>query len=247
MSRETQAWMPIYIGDYLGDTARFTTEQHGAYFLLMLDYWRNGPAPDDDAVLQQITKLDKAGWRRCRSALAAKFKIVNGEWRHKRIDEELERAAANADRRSSKAKAAAAARWSNDAPSNARSMPQAKLGECPPPSPSPDKNNLASFPSSARDVSACNDPSDFEYRCRSVAQEIDLIRPIGPADRDIMRAWIRDGLHFENHILEGVKRVAAREKGRGHTIRSFKYLDQGVREYHDEWLRDLERYRAGAA
>ena len=111
----------------------------------------------------------------------------------------------------------------------------------------PEANNLASFPSSARDGSPSNDPSDFEHRCRSVAQEIDLIRPIAQADRDVMRAWIMDGLHFENHILEGVKRVAAREKGRGHTIRSFKYLDQGVREYHDEWLRDLERYRAGAA
>lgn len=56
--------MPLYVGDYLGDTQRLTTEQHGAYLLLILDYWRNGPAPDDDLVLQQITKLNKAGWKK---------------------------------------------------------------------------------------------------------------------------------------------------------------------------------------
>jgi uncharacterized protein YdaU (DUF1376 family) len=135
--------MPFYIGDYLGDTQRLTTEQHGAYLLLILDYWRNGPAPDDDAVLQQITKLDSKGWKRCRPAISRLFQTVDGEWRHKRIDAELVKAKANADRRSEKASKAAQARWGDspkDAKSNAPSMPQALLGECPPQSPSPEAN-----------------------------------------------------------------------------------------------------------
>lgn len=133
---DVATWMPFYIGDYLGDTQRLTTEQHGAYILLILDYWRNGPAPDDDDVLIQITKLERARWKKHRAVLSKLFRIENGEWRHKRIDEELVNARSNADRRSAKAKAAAEARWGN-APSNAPSMPQALLGECPPPSPSP--------------------------------------------------------------------------------------------------------------
>ena len=143
MSKEASAWMPFYIGDYLGDTQRLTTEQHGAYLLLILDYWRNGPAPDDDAVLMQITKLDKVGWKRCRPALSRLFQIADDEWRHKRIDKELAKAKANAERRSEKASKAAQARWgdsSGDATSNAPSMPQALLGECPPQSPSPEAN-----------------------------------------------------------------------------------------------------------
>ena len=139
MSKEASAWMPFYIGDYLGDTQRLTTEQHGAYLLLILDYWRNGPAPDDEAVLMQITKLDKAGWKRCRPALSRLFQITNDEWKHKRIDKELAKAKANAERRSEKASKAAQARW-GDATSNAPSMPQAMLGECPPQSPSPEAN-----------------------------------------------------------------------------------------------------------
>jgi len=131
--------MPLYIGDYLGDTQRLTTEQHGAYLLLILDYWRNGPPPDDDAVLQQITKLDRASWKRHRPTIQRMFQVTDGQWLHRRIDKELEAAAANAERRSSKASKAAKARWehsSKDAPSNAPSMPEAKLVECPTPSPS---------------------------------------------------------------------------------------------------------------
>ena len=148
MSGQAEAWMPLYVGDYLGDTQRLTTEQHGAYLLLILDYWRNGPAPDDDAILQQITKLDKAGWKKHRPALARLFQIDSGEWKHKRIDAELNNATANAERRTDKAKKGAAARWGkHDASSenampeqcseHAPSMPEAMLVECAPPSPSP--------------------------------------------------------------------------------------------------------------
>lgn len=135
MSKSAEAWMPLYVGDYLGDTQRLTTEQHGAYFLLILDYWRNGPAPDDDAVLQAITKQERGAWKRNRPAIERLFKVADGVWRHKRIDAEIEKAKANQERRSEKAAKAAQARW-GDAPSNAPSMPQAKHVECPPPSPS---------------------------------------------------------------------------------------------------------------
>lgn len=86
------AWMPLYIGDYLRDTTRLSTEQHGAYLLLIMDYWTNGPLPDDDAALAQVTRLQPAAWKKHRSALGRLFRIADGEWRHKRIDEEHEKA-----------------------------------------------------------------------------------------------------------------------------------------------------------
>lgn len=78
--------MPLYVGDYLGDTGHLSTSQHGAYLLLMMHYWRKGELPDDDKQLAAITKLPPNIWRECRETLQAFF--YDG-WRHKRIDEEL--------------------------------------------------------------------------------------------------------------------------------------------------------------
>lgn len=84
-------WMPLVIGDYLKDTGRLSTEQHGAYLLLIMDYWVNGAPADDDDELCAITHLDLKSWRRHREKLARFFRIEDGHWRHKRIEEELER------------------------------------------------------------------------------------------------------------------------------------------------------------
>ena len=79
-------WMPLYIGDYLGDTGHLTTTQHGAYLLLMMHYWRKGELPDDDKQLSKITKLPLKVWTEYRETLQDFF--YDG-WRHKRIDAEL--------------------------------------------------------------------------------------------------------------------------------------------------------------
>ena len=79
-------WMPLYIGDYLGDTGHLTTTQHGAYLLLMMHYWRKGELPDDDKQLSKITKLPLKVWTEYRETLQSFF--YDG-WRHKRIDAEL--------------------------------------------------------------------------------------------------------------------------------------------------------------
>lgn len=91
MTKEAKpdTWMPLVIGDYLKDTKRLTTEQHGAYLLLLMDYWVNGPPLDDDEELASITGLDAKAWKKNRAKLERFFEIVDGRWRNKRADEEL--------------------------------------------------------------------------------------------------------------------------------------------------------------
>lgn len=81
-------WMPLYVGDYLGDTGHLTTTQHGAYLLLMMHYWRKGELPDDDKQLSKITKLPLKVWTEYRETLQDFF--YDG-WKHKRIEAELHR------------------------------------------------------------------------------------------------------------------------------------------------------------
>jgi uncharacterized protein YdaU (DUF1376 family) len=81
-------WMPLYVGDYLGDTGHLTTAQHGAYLLLMMHYWRKGELPDCDRQLSKITKLPLKTWCDYRPVLQDFF---HDGWKHKRIDAELMR------------------------------------------------------------------------------------------------------------------------------------------------------------
>lgn len=139
---KTDVWMPLYIADYLADTSRLTTLHHGAYMLLIMDYWRNGRLPDDDSILAQITKMQPDAWSIARASLVKFFSIENGQWVHGRIETEIEKAGINSQKAHDRAVKAAAARWTKDntssnAPSIPQALPENMLEECPSPSPSP--------------------------------------------------------------------------------------------------------------
>ena len=86
--------MPLYIGDYLADTAHLTCEQHGAYLLLIMHYWKTGGLPPDESSLKRICGLQGQGgenkWRSICLAIAPFFEQPG--WRHKRIEAELQKA-----------------------------------------------------------------------------------------------------------------------------------------------------------
>lgn len=92
-TRRPTAFMPLWIGDYLADTTHLNTEQHGAYLLLLMAYWRRGgPLPADDQYLCRIAGVTIYKWRTLRSTIAAFFAEEGGQWVSKRADEELAKA-----------------------------------------------------------------------------------------------------------------------------------------------------------
>ncbi len=113
-SKDVEVWFPLYIADYMADTTRLTTEQHGAYLLLIMDYWRNGSPPDDDGILCNITKLSPQAWKKHKPALAKMFRIENGVWLHKRIDKELEKATLNHSTKKEAGKKGGSSKWGSD-------------------------------------------------------------------------------------------------------------------------------------
>ena len=87
-------WMPLYWGDYLRDTGHLSTAEHGAYFLLIGHYWTTGkPLSDDDDQLRRIAKMSPREWDAARRVIAPLFIVADDLWRHKRVDNELERCA----------------------------------------------------------------------------------------------------------------------------------------------------------
>lgn len=118
---KADVWMPLYIGDYLRDTRRLSLEQHGAYVLLLMEYWISGPLPDDDMQLARLVGCSHDAWSMLRASLKQYFSVSDGHWFHKRVDAEREKAAVLRDKRKTKAERAAEARWSkrDDAPANA--------------------------------------------------------------------------------------------------------------------------------
>ncbi len=86
-------WMPMYWGDYLRDTNHLSTAEHGAYLLLIGDYWvKRAAPPDDDVKLAKITRQGLASWRKMRGTIAALFEVGNGVWGHRRVEQEIAKA-----------------------------------------------------------------------------------------------------------------------------------------------------------
>ena len=94
-------WMPLYVADYLRDTRRLTAAEHGAYLLLIMEYWTSGTLPDDDRQLARIACMSAGEWKRARPNVEGFF--YDG-WKHKRIDAELARSAEISSKRSASAK-----------------------------------------------------------------------------------------------------------------------------------------------
>ncbi len=117
-------YMPLFVSDYLADTAHLNTREHGAYLLLIMNYWqREGPLPGDDKRLAAIVKLTHGEWLTVKPEIQSFFiehsdgKANALRWHHERIDHELKIARG----KSSKARASANARWSKD--NNAVALP----------------------------------------------------------------------------------------------------------------------------
>lgn len=88
----SSSFMPLYVGDYLSDTAHLTAEEHGAYLLLIMAYWQSGRAlPNDPKRLALIARLPNERWTDVERTLQQFFNVTPTEWQHERIEAELDR------------------------------------------------------------------------------------------------------------------------------------------------------------
>lgn len=68
-------YMQLYIADYLADTMHLSAEEHGAYLLLMFNYWQTGkPIPKNR--LAKIARLTNERWADVEPSLQEFFAIT---------------------------------------------------------------------------------------------------------------------------------------------------------------------------
>lgn len=74
------AYLPLFGSDYLADTRHLSTEEHGAYLLLMIAAWRQDDCglPCDDKKLARIVGLSPRKWMAMRDTIL-EFWTVKGE------------------------------------------------------------------------------------------------------------------------------------------------------------------------
>lgn len=102
-------YMQLYVADYLADTPHLTTEEHGAYLLLLFSYWQTGKPLRVDR-LAHTARLSNERWTSVQRSLNEFFKEVDGVWIHLRVEKDLEKVAAKSGKNSEAGKASAAAR-----------------------------------------------------------------------------------------------------------------------------------------
>lgn len=85
--------MQLYVADYLGDTRHLTTEQHGAYLLLLMTMWRSdGRLPNDAKKLARITGCTASRWAKISDDVLAFFEADGDDLTNRRLMFELKKA-----------------------------------------------------------------------------------------------------------------------------------------------------------
>lgn len=235
MSNKTDMWMPLYVADYLSSTTRLTTEQHGAYLLLIIDYWKNGRLPDDDSILANVTRLTVDAWAKHRGVLEGFFEVVNGEWIHSRIEKELEK---SGDLKKTKIKKSILGnfvkygkidpRVETDpeliewwAIESLRHSPKASLKDTPkaPPSPSPTHLSKDKIESAPRKRSDTPRPKSEQTTLEAYIQKCKANNAKPVPDDHSVRAWAHDvGITLEMLQIAWIefrRRYTETEKAKG--------------------------------
>lgn len=193
-------WMPFYVADYLRDTRRLTPAEHGAYVLLILEYWTAGGLPDDDAQLARITGMTPGEWRKAKPTVQSFF--YDG-WKHGRIDEEIAKAEIKHERRSEAGKRGGKAKaklWQKSSNASGK-LPDNALASSSQPQPQKDSEAIASGASA---------PVYTDSRHELWGEGKSILRSLGVSERDAgsnIGRWLKTMQDDAQAVLSAIQRA----------------------------------------
>lgn len=93
-------YMPLYTSDYLGDTGHLTTEQHGAYLLLLMQMWNaGGKLPNNKQILARIARCSTKKWVGMAAVILEFFDVNDDEISHNRLTKERQKVEGKIEKR----------------------------------------------------------------------------------------------------------------------------------------------------
>ncbi|MDH3740289.1 MAG: DUF1376 domain-containing protein [Hyphomicrobiales bacterium] len=93
-------FMQLYVADYLADTRHLSTEQHGAYLLLLMTMWKaGGSLPAEPKKLARIAGVNTRRWHLIWSDIEDLFIIDGDTLTQKRLEQEYQKAVSKSEKR----------------------------------------------------------------------------------------------------------------------------------------------------
>ncbi|WP_234907322.1 YdaU family protein [Rhizobium rhizogenes] len=95
-------FMQLYVSDFIGDTLQLSTEQIGAYMLLLMAMWNaGGKLPSDEAKLARVARMSVKKWKAIADDLMPFFEVDSDIIRHNRLTKELQKSESKSQSRAS--------------------------------------------------------------------------------------------------------------------------------------------------
>jgi hypothetical protein len=117
-------YMQLYVNDYLADTAHLNAVQHGAYILLLMNYWQQGkPLNNSRERLASVARMTAEEWEDNREILAEFFWVDGDIWTHARVENDLAKVREKSEKASVSARQAFAKRSLSDRSANGEQSP----------------------------------------------------------------------------------------------------------------------------
>lgn len=134
------AAIPLFADAYLADTMHLTTEEHGAYMLLLMAAWRSDDCSliNDDRKLARITGLSTRKWNAIKDTILEFWTVENDRIFNSRLRKER----SYVDKKSASNRKNAEKRWKSQTTENIEDggMPSQSDGNAPPPPPIEEPN-----------------------------------------------------------------------------------------------------------
>jgi uncharacterized protein YdaU (DUF1376 family) len=225
------AYIPLFPADYLGDTQHLSTEEHGAYLLLMMTAWTQDDCglPDDDRKLARIVRLSLRKWKLMRPTMLEFWTVRDGRWSNPRLSKER----VYADQKSASNRENARTRWSKQRVENKRSESCDRISERNAPQPQHiDIPNGISPPIAPHGENEPEKPAPKKRKAKPPPAEFDLPEwiPKEPWDQFIEMRRERDKTPTVNAMFLLANRLGKlRDEGHAPAV----VLDQSTR---NNWI-----------